>query len=49
MELASVSKSELKANVTGLISKVDDIIARIDKLKERHPLGLKRSEIENIP
>lgn len=39
MELAPVSKSELEATITGMKSKMDDIIARIDKLKERQPLG----------
>ena len=40
VELAPVSESELKATVTGLRSKTDSIIARIDKLKE------KRSEVK---
>ena len=35
VELAPVSKSELKATITGLRSKTDGIIARIDKLKEK--------------
>ena len=34
VELAPVSRHELQATVTGLKSKADDIIARIDKLKE---------------
>jgi len=39
VELAPVSKSELKATITGLKSKTDGIIARIDKLKEKQQRG----------
>ena len=39
VELTPVSKGELRATITGLRSKTDGIIARIDKLKE------KRSEV----
>lgn len=41
VELAPVLKSELKATITGLKSKTDGIIARIDKLKEKHQRGSK--------
>ena len=33
IELVPVSRRELKANVTGLKSKAEDIIARIERLK----------------
>ena len=35
VELTPVSKGELRVTVTGLRSKTDGIIARIDKLKEK--------------
>ena len=35
VELTPVSKGELRATITGLRSKTDGIIARIDKLKEK--------------
>ena len=35
MEIAPVSEHELKPTVTGLKDKTEDIIARIEKLKEK--------------
>ena len=34
MEMTPVSRRELEATVTGLKDRAEDIIARIDKLKE---------------
>jgi len=39
VELTPVSRRELEATVTGLKDRAEDIIARIDKLKEHQRRG----------